>query len=160
MFGGHAFLVGGHLAVAASSKGGLMLRCDPARTEALVREPGVGPMEMRGKEIDGWLRVDPGRWRPTRTCTGGSRSASATCPAATEVAGAAGWVDAPARPACTAVSHDDAVLHQRMRIPGGHRADDVDSSCCRHERERSVERNIGSQCRVGFTEAQGCLVLS
>ena len=58
MFGGHAFLVAGHMAVAASSKGGLMLRCDPARTEELLREPGVGPMEMRGKELDGWLRVD------------------------------------------------------------------------------------------------------
>lgn len=58
MFGGHAFLVGGHMAVAASSKGGLMLRCDPARTEGFLQEPGVGPMEMRGKELDGWLRLD------------------------------------------------------------------------------------------------------
>ena len=30
MFGGHAFLVGGHMAVAASGSGGLLLRCDPA----------------------------------------------------------------------------------------------------------------------------------
>jgi TfoX/Sxy family transcriptional regulator of competence genes len=57
MFGGLAFLVGGHMAVAASSKGGLMLRCDPADTERLVAEPGAGPFEMRGKEMDGWLRV-------------------------------------------------------------------------------------------------------
>lgn len=59
MFGGHAFLVGGHLAVAAGSNGGLLLRCDPARTESLIREPDVGRYEMRGKEMDGWLRVDP-----------------------------------------------------------------------------------------------------
>ena len=39
MFGGLAFLVGGHMAVAASGKGGLMLRCDPADTERLVGEP-------------------------------------------------------------------------------------------------------------------------
>jgi TfoX/Sxy family transcriptional regulator of competence genes len=58
MFGGHAFLVGGHMAVAASSKGGLMLRCDPTETDALQERPGAGPFEMRGKEMQGWLRVD------------------------------------------------------------------------------------------------------
>jgi TfoX/Sxy family transcriptional regulator of competence genes len=57
MFGGLVFLVGGHMAVAASGKGGLMLRCDPADTERLVGEPGVSRMEMRGREMDGWLRV-------------------------------------------------------------------------------------------------------
>lgn len=57
MFGGLAFLVGGHLALAASGKGGLMVRCEPAETERLLAEPGVGPMVMRGKELDGWLRV-------------------------------------------------------------------------------------------------------
>jgi TfoX/Sxy family transcriptional regulator of competence genes len=57
MFGGLVFLVGGHMAVAASGKGGLMLRCEPAETERLVAERGVSRMEMRGKEMDGWLRV-------------------------------------------------------------------------------------------------------
>ncbi len=57
MFGGLAFLVGGHMSVAASGKGGLMLRCDPADTERLVSEPGASRMEMRGRELDGWLRV-------------------------------------------------------------------------------------------------------
>jgi TfoX/Sxy family transcriptional regulator of competence genes len=57
MFGGLVFIVGGHMAVAASGKGGLMLRCAPADTERLVAEPGVSRMEMRGKEMDGWLRV-------------------------------------------------------------------------------------------------------
>jgi hypothetical protein len=57
MFGGLAFLVGGHMAVAASRMGGLMLRCDPADTEQHVAEAGVSRMEMRGKEMDGWLRV-------------------------------------------------------------------------------------------------------
>ena len=57
MFGGLAFLVGGHMAVAASGKGGLMLRCDPADTARLVGEVGASPFEMRGKEMDGWLRV-------------------------------------------------------------------------------------------------------
>src|SRR5437764_12057873 len=58
MFGGLAFLVGGNMAVAASGQGGLMVRCDPDETDALVAEPGVRRMEMRGREMDGWLRVD------------------------------------------------------------------------------------------------------
>jgi TfoX/Sxy family transcriptional regulator of competence genes len=57
MFGGLAFLIGGHMSVTASGKGGLMLRCDPADTERLVGEPGASRMEMRGREMDGWLRV-------------------------------------------------------------------------------------------------------
>ena len=58
MFGGLAFLIGGRMAVAASSQGGLLLRIDPALTEALLREPHVEPFEMRGREMTGWLRVD------------------------------------------------------------------------------------------------------
>jgi TfoX/Sxy family transcriptional regulator of competence genes len=57
MFGGLAFLLGGHMAVAASGQGGLMVRCSPDDTDALVAEPGVSRMEMRGKAMDGWLRV-------------------------------------------------------------------------------------------------------
>lgn len=59
MFGGLAFLVGGHLAVGVSGKGGLLLRVDPALTGSLVREPEVRRFEMRGREMDGWLRIDP-----------------------------------------------------------------------------------------------------
>ena len=59
MFGGLAFLVGGHMAVAASGQGGLMVRCDPARTGGLVGD-GAEPMVMRGREMDGWLRVAAG----------------------------------------------------------------------------------------------------
>jgi len=58
MFGGLAFLINGNMAVAASGHGGLLVRCDPAKTERLVRPPQVGRMEMRGREMDGWLRVD------------------------------------------------------------------------------------------------------
>ena len=59
MFGGLAFLVSGNMAVAASSQGDLMLRCDPAQAETLVAHPHVTRMQMRGREMDGWLRVDP-----------------------------------------------------------------------------------------------------
>ena len=58
MFGGLAFLLGGHMAVAVSGQGGLMLRCDPGQTDALLDELGAVPMVMRGKEMHGWLRVD------------------------------------------------------------------------------------------------------
>jgi TfoX/Sxy family transcriptional regulator of competence genes len=57
MFGGLAFLVNGHLAVGASSKGGLMLRVEPAQTESLLAEPGAEPFEMQGRPTAGWLRV-------------------------------------------------------------------------------------------------------
>jgi hypothetical protein len=57
MFGGLAFLVGGHLAVAASGAGGLMVRCEPAATDALLARPHTGPVVMRGRPVDGWVRV-------------------------------------------------------------------------------------------------------
>ena len=58
MFGGLAFLIGGNMAVAASGQGGLMVRCEPAETEKLVAKPHARRFEMRGREMDGWLRVD------------------------------------------------------------------------------------------------------
>ena len=57
MFGGLAFLINGNMAVSASSKGGLLLRVDPADTPALVERPEADRFEMRGREMDGWLRV-------------------------------------------------------------------------------------------------------
>jgi TfoX/Sxy family transcriptional regulator of competence genes len=57
MFGGLAFLVGGTLAVAASGQGGLLLRADEDRTDSLIDEPRVTRAVMRGRELDGWLRV-------------------------------------------------------------------------------------------------------
>ena len=59
MFGGLAFLLHGHLLIAASSKGNLMLRADPDRAEALLERPHVIPMEMGGgRKPKGWLRVE------------------------------------------------------------------------------------------------------
>jgi hypothetical protein len=59
MFGGLAFLVAGNMSVAASGQGGLMVRVDPEATEGLVTKPHVRPFEMRGRPMQGWLRVDP-----------------------------------------------------------------------------------------------------
>jgi TfoX/Sxy family transcriptional regulator of competence genes len=59
MFGGLAFLVAGNMAVAVSGQGGLMVRVDPERSEALAASaPTARPMEMRGRPLAGWLRVD------------------------------------------------------------------------------------------------------
>ena len=58
MFGGLAFLVRGHMAVAASSKGGLMVRADPATTADLVETTRAEYVEMRGRQLQGWLYVD------------------------------------------------------------------------------------------------------
>ena len=60
MFGGLAFLVNGNMSVAASGQGGLLVRVDPDESEALVRKPGVEMMEMRGRSMPGWLRVESG----------------------------------------------------------------------------------------------------
>jgi TfoX/Sxy family transcriptional regulator of competence genes len=58
MFGGLAFLVGGHMAVAASREGGLLLRINPADTDRLLARPHAAPFHMRERPIDGWLRID------------------------------------------------------------------------------------------------------
>jgi TfoX/Sxy family transcriptional regulator of competence genes len=58
MFGGLAFLIGGNMSVSASGQGGLLLRVDPDETDALLEEPHARPFEMRGRAMQGWLRVD------------------------------------------------------------------------------------------------------
>ena len=57
MFGGLAFLVGGHMAVCATD-GGLMVRIDPTQGDALVAEARANRMVMKGRELAGWLLVD------------------------------------------------------------------------------------------------------
>ncbi len=59
MFGGLAFLIGGNMAVAASGPGGVRVRVDPAESDSLVASTNARPMEMRGREMAGWLRVGP-----------------------------------------------------------------------------------------------------
>jgi TfoX/Sxy family transcriptional regulator of competence genes len=57
MFGGLSFLVGGNMAVAASGQGGLLVRVDPAESDALVASTPAEPMEMGGRTMAGWLRL-------------------------------------------------------------------------------------------------------
>lgn len=58
MFGGIAFLLNGHMAVAVSSHGGLMVRVSPDETESVLALPHTSPMVMSGRETKGWVRVD------------------------------------------------------------------------------------------------------
>jgi TfoX/Sxy family transcriptional regulator of competence genes len=58
MFGGLAFLIGGHMSVAASGQGGLLVHVDRDETDQLLEKPHTAPMVMRGREMQGWLRVD------------------------------------------------------------------------------------------------------
>ena len=58
MFGGLAFLVGGNMAIAASGQGGLLVRADPEESDELVATTNARLMEMRGRSMRGWLRVD------------------------------------------------------------------------------------------------------
>jgi TfoX/Sxy family transcriptional regulator of competence genes len=66
MFGGLAFLIGGNMAVAASGQGGVLVRVDPAESEALVATTRAHLMEMRGRPMPGWLRVGPEDLRTRR----------------------------------------------------------------------------------------------
>ncbi len=66
MFGGLAFLVGGNMAVAASGQGGVLVRVDPSSSVALLKRTKAQPMEMRGREMAGWLRVDSADVRTKR----------------------------------------------------------------------------------------------
>jgi TfoX/Sxy family transcriptional regulator of competence genes len=66
MFGGLAFLLHGNMSVSASGQGGLLLRVDPAETEELLGKPHARPFEMRGRVMDGWLRVEPEGLRTKR----------------------------------------------------------------------------------------------
>jgi TfoX/Sxy family transcriptional regulator of competence genes len=57
MFGGLSFLIGGHLAVGVSGSGGLLMRAEPGETEELLAQPHVEPFVMRGRAMNGWVRV-------------------------------------------------------------------------------------------------------
>ena len=59
MFGGLAFLIDGNMSVSASGQGGLLLRVDPEDTDKLLESRYAEPFVMRGRAMQGWLRVVP-----------------------------------------------------------------------------------------------------
>jgi len=66
MFGGLAFLVAGNLAIAASREGGVLVRVDPSKADALVARSHATFAVMRGRPMDGWVRVAPEHLRTKR----------------------------------------------------------------------------------------------
>lgn len=69
MFGGLAFLVGGHMAVAAGGRGALMVRADPDEADELVGSGEADLIVMRDRPIRGWLDVAPERLRTREQLT-------------------------------------------------------------------------------------------
>jgi hypothetical protein len=45
------------MAVGVSGQGGILVRVDPAESDELVATTSAEPMEMRGRQMRGWLRV-------------------------------------------------------------------------------------------------------
>lgn len=66
MFGGLAFLIGGNVAIAASGQGGVLVRLDPAQSDELVDTSNAELAVMRGRPMEGWLRVAPEHVRTKR----------------------------------------------------------------------------------------------
>ena len=66
MFGGLAFLLHGHMSVSASRTGGLLVRIDPAETDAALARPHVELMKMGGRTMEGWIIVAPDGLRTKR----------------------------------------------------------------------------------------------
>jgi TfoX/Sxy family transcriptional regulator of competence genes len=58
MFGGIGFMVNGNLVAAASNRG-LLLRVGRERQDEVLAQPGIRPMEMRGRRMQGYVYADP-----------------------------------------------------------------------------------------------------
>jgi TfoX/Sxy family transcriptional regulator of competence genes len=58
MFGGIGFIVRGNMCVSASGKGGILVRIDPEESDAAIARPHATLMEMGGRKMAGWIRVD------------------------------------------------------------------------------------------------------
>lgn len=57
MFGGVAFLLGGHMAVVASGHGGLMIRVEAERGDEIVETGAAELAVLRDRPMRGWLRI-------------------------------------------------------------------------------------------------------
>jgi hypothetical protein len=66
MFGGLAFLINGRLAVAAGREGDILVRVDPAESDVLANRAGASIAVMRGRPMDGWIRVGSDSLRTRR----------------------------------------------------------------------------------------------
>jgi TfoX/Sxy family transcriptional regulator of competence genes len=58
MFGGVCFMIHGNMCV-GPWKGSLIVRLDKAKHEETQSEPFVQPMDITGKVMKGWARIEP-----------------------------------------------------------------------------------------------------
>lgn len=58
MFGGVAFMINGNMCV-GPWKGSLIVRLEKEKHEQTQSEPYVKPMDITGKVMKGWARVEP-----------------------------------------------------------------------------------------------------
>jgi TfoX/Sxy family transcriptional regulator of competence genes len=70
LFGGLAFLIDGHMAIAASGQGGALVRVDPATSARLVAQTGAEVAVMKGRPMAGWLRIASEDLRTKRQLAG------------------------------------------------------------------------------------------
>jgi hypothetical protein len=63
MMGGLCFMVKGAMCCSVSGQGGLLVRVGAASQGVVLREPHVKPMEIRGRIMTGFVRVDPDGYR-------------------------------------------------------------------------------------------------
>ena len=59
LMGGLCFMVRGHMCVAVSGRGGIMVRVGPEAGPAMQTQPHASGMEMRGRVLTGYVRVAP-----------------------------------------------------------------------------------------------------
>lgn len=59
MFGGIGFLLDGNLLVSASGRGGMLVRVGPEAHAAAIVSPHASAMEMGGRRMLGYVRVEP-----------------------------------------------------------------------------------------------------
>lgn len=59
LMGGLCFMVRGHMCVAVSGRGGILVRVGPEAGPEMQNEPHASAMEMRGRIMTGYVRVAP-----------------------------------------------------------------------------------------------------
>lgn len=58
VFGGIGWAVRGNVAVGVSGRGDLVVRTSVEESASLVSEEGVSPVELGGRRMRGWVRVE------------------------------------------------------------------------------------------------------
>jgi len=59
MFGGLCFMLNGNMLVGPIKGGGLLVRVGKQDYDAALGQPGAGPMTFTGREMKGYVEVEP-----------------------------------------------------------------------------------------------------